>query len=127
LARNSWRRTGIIGQKRSGSASLSSETVFDYDVKEARATQIENEMAAADFWSSQERAQETIGRLKALRAIVKPVSEVIKAAGDLPTMLELAEEDEAYAAEVRAEIERLEKALDALELKALLNGPHDSH
>ena len=122
-----WRRTGLIGQRRSGSASLSSETVFDYDVKEARASQIENEMAAPDFWSSQERAQETIGRLKALRAVVKPVSEVIKSAGDLPTMLELAEEDAAYAAEVRAEIERLEKALDALELKALLNGPHDSH
>ena len=107
-ARDLWRRTGLIGRKRSGSASLSSETVFDYDVKEARASQIENEMAAPDFWSSQERAQETIGRLKSLRAIVKPVSEVIKSAGDLPTMLELAEEDAAYAAEVRAEIERLE-------------------
>jgi peptide chain release factor 2 len=84
-------------------------------------------MAAPDFWSSQERAQETIGRLKALRAIVKPVSDVIKSAADLPTMLELADEDQGYATEVRAEIERLETALDALELKALLNGPHDSH
>ncbi|MCE9528572.1 MAG: peptide chain release factor 2 [Planctomycetales bacterium] len=99
---------------------------LDYDSKEARANQIEAEMGAPDFWSNQERAQETIGRLKALRSIVKPVSEVVKAAGDLPAMLELAEEDDAYEVEVRSEIERLVKALDDLELKALLNGPHDS-
>jgi peptide chain release factor 2 len=83
-------------------------------------------MAAPDFWSNQERAQEAISRLKSLRAVIKPVAEVIKSAGDLPVMLELAEEDEAYSREVRSEIERLEKALDDLELKALLNGPHDS-
>ncbi|MGI8981326.1 MAG: peptide chain release factor 2 [Pirellulaceae bacterium] len=99
---------------------------LDYDTKEGRASQIESEMAAPDFWSNQERAQETIGRLKSLRAVVKPVAEAIKSAGDLPTMLELAEEDESYAAEVRSEIERLEKTLDGLELKALLSGPHDS-
>jgi len=83
-------------------------------------------MAAPDFWSSQERAQETISRLKSLRGVIRPVSEVIKSGADLPTMLELADDDPAYAVEVRAEIERLEKALDDLELKALLNGPHDS-
>ena len=82
-ARNPWKRIGITGRKRFGSASLSSETVFDYDSKEARANQIEAEMGAPDFWSSQERAQETIGRLKALRAVVKPVSEVFKAADDI--------------------------------------------
>ena len=83
-------------------------------------------MAAPDFWTSQERAQETVGQLKSLRAVVKPLSDVIQSAGDLPTMLELAEEDETYAREVRAEIERLERALDDLELKSLLSGPHDS-
>lgn len=83
-------------------------------------------MAGSDFWSSQERAQETISRLKGLRAILKPVLEVSQSAGDLATMLELAEDDEAYALEVRAEIQRIEKALDDLELKSLLNGPHDA-
>ena len=42
-------------------------------------------------------------------------------------MLELAAGDEGFAAEVGAEIERLEKLLDDLELKALLNGPHDAY
>jgi peptide chain release factor 2 len=39
--------------------------------------------------------------------------------------MEMAEEDDSAVNEVRAEIERIEQRLDALELKALLNGPHD--
>jgi peptide chain release factor 2 len=88
--------------------------------------EIENRMAAGDFWSNQEKARETVGQLKALRGITKPLEEVVRTAGDLPAMLELAEADEAFAAEVRGEIERLEHALDELELKSLLAGPHDA-
>lgn len=83
-------------------------------------------MAAPDFWGNQERARETVGQLKALRGILKPLDDVVRSGGDLPGMLELAEGDEAFAAEVRGEIERLEHALDELELKSLLSGPHDS-
>ena len=83
-------------------------------------------MAAPDFWNNQERARETVGQLKALKGILKPLDEVVRTGGDLPGMLELAEGDEAFAAEVRSEIERLEHALDELELKALLSGPHDA-
>jgi peptide chain release factor 2 len=82
-------------------------------------------MSAADFWANQERAQEAIGQLKALRLVVKPLSEVIQAAGDLSAMLEMAEEDDSFAPEVRSEIERLEARLEELELKSLLSGPHD--
>jgi len=83
-------------------------------------------MSAPDFWSNQERARDTVGQLKALRGILKPLEDVVKTGDDLPGMLELAEGDEAFAGEVRGEIERLERALDDLELKALLNGPHDA-
>ena len=83
-------------------------------------------MSAADFWNNQERARDTVGQLKALKAILKPLDEVVRIGGDLSGMLELAEGDEAFAAEVRGEIERLEHALDELELKSLLSGLHDS-
>jgi peptide chain release factor 2 len=83
-------------------------------------------MGAADFWNNQEKARETVGQLKALRGILKPLEEVVRAGGDLSGMLELAEGDEAFAAEVRGEIERLEHALGELELKSLLSGPHDA-
>jgi peptide chain release factor 2 len=82
-------------------------------------------MSEANFWTNQEKAREVVGQLKALRSIVKPLSEVIAAAGDLTAMLEMAEEDESFAAEVRAEIEKAESRLDELELKSLLSGEHD--
>jgi peptide chain release factor 2 len=83
-------------------------------------------MGAADFWNVQEKAQATVAELKGLRALLKPLEEVVKAAADLSGMIELAEGDESFAAEVRGEIERLERMLDELELKSLLNGQYDS-
>jgi peptide chain release factor 2 len=84
-------------------------------------------MAAADFWNNQEKAREAVGELKSLKALTRPLVEVGQSAADLPAMLELAEGDETFAGEVRTEIGRLEQTLDELELKGLLNGPHDSH
>lgn len=84
-------------------------------------------MAEEGFWNNQEKARATVAQLKSLRAILKPLEEVVRTGDDLPGMLELAEHDEAFAAEVRGEIERLEHNLDELELKSLLSGPHDSH
>jgi peptide chain release factor 2 len=121
-----WKPNGTTAQRRSRSESLNCETVFDYAGKQKQAADIETRMSASDFWNNQERARETVGQLKSLRGILKPLEEVVKTGDDLPGMLELAEGDEAFAAEVRSEIERLEHALDELELKSLLSGPHDA-
>jgi peptide chain release factor 2 len=83
-------------------------------------------MGQPDFWTNQEKAREVVGQLKALKALTKPLEEVVRIGGDLPGMLELAEGDEAFAAEVRTEIEQLERKLGELELAALLDGPHDA-
>jgi peptide chain release factor 2 len=83
-------------------------------------------MGAPDFWNNQERAREAVAQLKALRAIGKPMEDVVRSGADLPGMLELGAGDSGFATEVRGEIERLERALDELELKALLSGPHDA-
>jgi peptide chain release factor 2 len=83
-------------------------------------------MSADGFWSNQERAREAVGQLKGLRAILKPLNDLVRTGADLPGMLELSEADEAFAAEVKSEIQRLEQTAGELELKALLNGLHDS-
>ena len=83
-------------------------------------------MAAAGFWDNQERAQETVAELKGLTAVVKPIAELNSAADDLRAMVDMAAEDEAFAAEVPVEVERLEALLEELELTALLDGPHDA-
>ena len=83
-------------------------------------------MAAPNFWDNQESAQETVGRLKSVKAIVAPMMELSAAGEDLEALIEMAAEDESIEGEVRSEIASLEKQLDSLELKALLNGPYDN-
>ena len=111
----------------SKSGSCSYETVFDHANKQKQVSEIETRMAGPGFWDNQERAQETVGQLKSLKAVLGPLDELIAAAGDLNALLELAEGDESAAGEVLAEVERLEQQLEELELRALLNGPHDDH
>jgi peptide chain release factor 2 len=63
--------------------------------------------------------------LKALKAVLKPAEELIRAADDLAALVEMAREDESLAEEVPGELKRVEKELETLETKALLDGPYD--
>jgi len=87
-------------------ASPSFETLFDYEAKTSRVREIEARMGEPDFWNVQERAQATVGELKGLTAIVKPIKDLEQSLADLDTMLEMAEEDPAFAAEVPSEPRR---------------------
>jgi len=55
------------------------------------------------------------------------MDETVRAGGDLETLVELAGEDDSLLPELRGELARLEKRLDELELKSLLDGPHDAN
>jgi len=84
-------------------------------------------MAAPDFWNHREEAQQVVAELKGLKALLKPLEGVSKASDDLAAMIEMAAEDEGFAAEVPAELTRLERAVEQLEAKALLSGPLDAN
>jgi peptide chain release factor 2 len=92
----------------------------------AEVAAIEARMAAPDFWTNQEKARAAVSQLKGLKSLTRPLEDVVRTGADLPGMLELAESDEAFAVEVRGEIQRLEQKLDELELASLLDGPHDA-
>ncbi len=83
-------------------------------------------MAASDFWDNQELAQETVGELKSLKAIVNPMIDMVSAVGDLSALMEMGEEDPSIGPEISKELDSIENQLDELELRSLLNGPHDS-
>lgn len=83
-------------------------------------------MGQPGFWDIQEKAQETVAELKSLNALLRPMGELGTSADDLDAMLEMAAEDESFASEIPSELDRLEGILSDLELKALLNGPHDA-
>ncbi len=84
-------------------------------------------MAQGNFWNDQESAQVVIVELKAAKAIVGPVEELLGRIEDLEVLHELAvEADSAETfAEVRAEAESSITDLAKLELRTLLSGPHD--
>ncbi len=82
-------------------------------------------MSRPGFWDNQERAQGVVGELKSLRLILKPLEDSLAAATDLDGLMELAGDDPSAEGDVRQEIERIEATLNDLELRALLNGPHD--
>jgi len=90
-------------------------------------------MAAPDFWNDQEAAQEVVADLKRLRGMLKPLDEAIEAAEELQAMLEMAEEegesdeDEGFADEVPGQLRRVERLVEALELRALLGGKLDGN
>jgi peptide chain release factor 2 len=83
-------------------------------------------MAAADFWNNQEVARDVMGQLKTLKGVVTPMEEAERSISDINELLELAEEDPSAIADIRQELERLEASMDDVELKSLLNGPHDA-
>jgi peptide chain release factor 2 len=83
-------------------------------------------MSEPNFWNNQERAQAVVEERKSLNSILVPLDDVLKSSDDLAAMIEMASEDESFAAEVPGEIKRLEIELDKLKLKALLNGRHDA-
>jgi peptide chain release factor 2 len=122
----SWKRNGSTEQKASSAASRNCETLFDYDAKQRRAAEIEGLMVGDGFWNNQEKAQATVSELKGLKSLLKPIEDVTKSVGDLDGMLELADEEPSFAEEVKQEIARLEELLSDLELKGLLDGPHDN-
>jgi peptide chain release factor 2 len=84
-------------------------------------------MSAPGFWDKADQAQAIVGQLKGLMVVVKPLRDLVKSADDLDAMVELGEEDESIEAEMPAELDRVEAVLEDLELKALLNGPHDQN
>lgn len=105
--------------------SFNFETVFDYEVRIQRIQAIEHRMSEPNFWTHQESAQQTVSELKGLKGVVTPLQDLLSSSQDLEALLELAEADASLVAEVTQEIERLENRLRELELKSLLNGPHD--
>ena len=123
---STWKRKLQAGLRRFAIVSFNFETLFDLATKQRKIAEIEARMAAADFWNNQAAARDVMAELKGLKSIVLPLDESIHGVRDLHEILELAEGDDAAIKEVRAEVDRLESTVDQIELKSLLNGPHDS-
>lgn len=85
-------------------------------------------MAAPNFWEDSRRAQELLRERAELSRSVGRLKELATQAEELQVLVELADEagDGTLDAEIGERVARLTKALDELELKVTLSGPHDA-
>ncbi len=83
-------------------------------------------MASSSFWDNSESAQQVVIERKTLQSVLDPLNDAISANDDLEAMLEMADEDASFAAEVPGQVTKIEQMLEALELAALLGGRYDN-
>jgi peptide chain release factor 2 len=90
-------------------------------------TELEKQMGAPGFWDDQEAAAPIIAELKALKAVVAPVTELLAGIEDLEVLFELADEADSPddLQDAAMQEQTLCGELDRLELRTLLSGPHD--
>jgi peptide chain release factor 2 len=107
---------------------LLSGTLFDFPAKLEALEAVEKVMAAPDFWDAPEAAQQTVAKLKSIKAMVDPVREVTAMSEDLAAMVELLAEgdDPLIQSELEDGVQSLATEVDRVELLALLSGPKDA-
>ena len=97
------------------------------DERQRRLNELEAKMGEADFWNNQDKANEIIAELKAIKARIDPVKVVAKKIEDAQVLWDMAVEmdDQDSREEVDAQIDGLIKDLDKLESASLLSGKYD--
>ena len=103
---------------------------FDVPAAQERLAELDALMAADTFWNKREQAQKLIEEAGVLRKKVDPLLKAEKQIEDFQVLVELGEgEPEQALLRHEQELERdlagFSRELEALELKVLLNGPHD--
>ncbi len=104
------------------------EQVLDLPAMRAEIAELGEQVAAPDLWDDQDNAQRVTGRLSQLTGEVDRFSELSARVDDLALMVELAleEGDAESLAESEAELVRLTKAVEGLEVRTLLSGEYDA-
>ena len=86
-------------------------------------------MAEQGFWDRPEKARETIQEVKQLKGWVEPWTELSGKAVELKELGDLLadEPDASLEADWSQELQRMEQALEALELRTMMQGEEDDN
>ncbi len=98
-------------------------------MKEARIRELEEQMAAPNFWDDQKAAQTVISEANALKELVSEFRQLEERFENLEVTYELVKEepDEDLQQELVAEAKKLAKDFSEFELQLLLNEPYDKN
>ncbi len=102
---------------------------LEIDKNEVSLKELEAKMSSSGFWKNQEEAQSTVRELKLIKATV---SEYFKCMEEYNHAIELVEllskePDQEIISEIMELSKKLEKDIDVLEFKSLMNGPGDKN
>ncbi|MFN3135388.1 MAG: peptide chain release factor 2 [Candidatus Kryptonium sp.] len=100
---------------------------LDIEGKRNYLAELEGKTANPDFWNDLPSAQKVMQEISKIKDWLNEWESIQKMLEDAKVLVELAEEsqDIAFTNELQRELKRLEKKIDELELKNLLNGEDD--
>ena len=104
------------------------EQVLDIDGMRVEIADLGDQVAAPDLWDDQANATRVTGRLSALQGTVDRFVALGERIEDLGALVELGQEagDAETMAEAEAELRRIKKSVETLEVRTLLNGEYDA-
>jgi len=108
------------------------EQVLDPEGMRREMAELQEQVSAPDLWDDQANAQRVTGRLNTLQNDLERATSLRKRLDDLPVMFELADEEddrelaEETRAEAEAELAKIGKDIEALEVRTLLSGEYDA-
>ncbi|MGN6780691.1 MAG: peptide chain release factor 2 [Marmoricola sp.] len=102
--------------------------VLDLDAMRREIADLGEQVAAPDLWDDQANAQRVTGRLSALQGELERYTGLESRIDDLAVLVELSQEegDADSLAEADADLDRIHKAVEQLEVRTLLNGEYDA-
>jgi peptide chain release factor 2 len=104
------------------------EQVLDLPRMRAEIDDLGAQVAAPDLWDDQANAQRVTGRLSVLQGDLDRFTGLQRRLDDLEVLVELAQEegDAESMREAEAELRKVTKAVEALEVRTLLSGEYDA-
>ncbi len=102
--------------------------VLDLDAMRREIDELGVQVAAPDLWDDQSNATRITGRLSDLQGQLDRFSELSTRIEDIGLMVELGREegDEQTLVEAEAELAKVKKAVESLEVRTLLSGEYDA-
>ena len=98
---------------------------LDLDGKKKEQAVLATQMQAPDFWEDQNKAQKVSQKAAHLEKFIKVWQEIEQTITDLSDLIAISTEED--TADIKTELNTLERTFNSAETELLLSGPYDAH